>query len=116
MDETKITGALPNMTVEITHGTADDGSAEHLTIHLTATPNLQSALPLFGGLLQLPLMMGGGMMGPGMMGPGMMGAGQSPFAFWAQVTQALMAPWTNLAQASPWTALLSGDILGKGKK
>lgn len=106
MDETKLTGALPNMTVEITHGTADDGSAEHLTIHLTATPNLQSALPLFGGLLQLPLMMGGGMMG----------AGQSPFAFWAQATQALMAPWTNLAQASPWTALLTDGILGKGKK
>jgi hypothetical protein len=101
MDETKLTGTLPNMTVEIVHGTADDGSAEHLTIHVKATPNLQSALPLFGGLLQLPLMMG---------------AGQSPFAMWVQTTQALMAPWTRLAQASPWTALLTDGILGKGKK
>lgn len=107
MDETKLTGALPNMTVEITHGTSDDGSAEHLTIHLTATPNLQSALPLFGGLLQLPFMMG---------------AAQSPFAAWTQVTQALMAPWTNLAQlnpmarSNPWNALLTDDFLGKSKK
>lgn len=101
MDETKITGALPNMTVEITHGTADDGSAEHLTIHIQAAPNLQSALPLFGGLLQLPMMMG---------------ASQSPFALWAQAAQSLMAPWANLAQANPWAALLTGDNLGKGKK
>lgn len=101
MDETKITGALPNMTVEITHGTADDGSAEHLTIHVKAAPNLQSALPLFGGLMQLPLMMG---------------TAPSPFAAWAQATQALMAPWANLAQANPWTALLGAPNLGKSKK
>ena len=101
MDETKLTGALPNMTVEITHGTSDDGSAEHLTIHLKATPNLQSALPLFGGLLQLPFMLG-----------------QSPFAAWTQATQALMAPWANLAQLNPnpWSALLTDDFLGKSKK
>lgn len=101
MDETKITGALPNMTVEITHGTADDGSAEHLTIHVKATPNLQSTLPLFGGLMQLPLMMG---------------AVPSPLAAWAQATQTLMAPWASLTQANPWVALLSGANLSKSKK
>lgn len=101
MDETKMTGALPNMNVEITHRMAPDGSAEQLTIHLVATPNFQSALPLAGTLLPLPFMLG---------------AAQSPWAAWTQAVQALMAPWASLAQSNPWAALLTDGILGKGKK
>lgn len=46
MDETRITGELPNLRVEIVRRAAEDGGAEMLTLNLTATPSFQSALPL----------------------------------------------------------------------
>ncbi|MBX9635726.1 MAG: hypothetical protein K2X44_12155 [Magnetospirillum sp.] len=111
MDEIKLTGALPNMDVEITHRTAADGSAEHLTIHLVATPNFQSALPLVSGLVQLPFMLGSAQ------SP----FAQSPFALWTEAMQTLMAPWAGMAhsnpwKANPWLAFLSDGFLGIDKK
>ncbi|MEW5728118.1 MAG: hypothetical protein AB1918_09865, partial [Pseudomonadota bacterium] len=46
MDETRITGELPNLRVEIVRRATEDGGAEMLTLNLTATPDFRSALPL----------------------------------------------------------------------
>lgn len=73
MTETKLTGTLPNMVVEITHRAAPDGSAEHMTIQLTATPSFEAALPM---LAQMPMLMNG----------------------WSQFW---LAPWLSLARANP---------------
>lgn len=67
MDETKISGDLPNMHIEITRTTEPDGSAEHMTIQLTATPDFRSTLP-------------------------MLAAFQAPMLAW----QAMMAPWMRV--------------------
>lgn len=87
MDETRITGDLPNMHIEITRTAEPDGSAEHMTIHLTATPNFQAALPL-------PLMM------------------LSPMLAW----QNMMAPWMTLMGVKAAPPLCLGLGLGLGEK
>lgn len=86
MDETTITGILPNMTVEISHRADPEGGAELMTINLRATPDFQAALPLIGGLGQMaPLL--------------------APMQMWSQAMEAWMAPWRDmtrqLAQANP---------------
>lgn len=101
MEETKVTGALPNVNVEITHRQAPDGSAEFLTINLTATPDFRAALPLMGNFAQMPLMLG---------------ALQSPLHLWAQAAQAMMAPWTQLMRANPMAAPLVEHFIGTSKK
>jgi len=97
MDETKLIGNLPNVNVEITHRAAPDGSAEFLTINLTATPDFRSALPMLGGLTQLPMMM-------------------SPLALWTQAAQAMMTPWAQLARVNPLATPLIDHFLGANKK
>jgi hypothetical protein len=80
-DETRIVGNLPNLRMEIVHRQDPDGAAEHMIIHLSATPSFQAAESLLLG-------------------------GLSPQA-WANP----MALWSNLAQAwlAPWTAMLGGN-------
>jgi hypothetical protein len=99
MDETKVTGALPN--VEITHRQAPDGSAEFLTINLTATPDFRTALPLAGAFAQMPLMMG---------------ALHSPLQLWTQTAQAMLTPWTQLLRANPLAAPMIDAFLSEYKK
>ncbi len=46
MDETRISGDLPNLRIEVVRRASEDGAAEMLSLNLTATPDLRSALPL----------------------------------------------------------------------
>lgn len=101
MDETKLTADLPNVRMEIVHRMAEDGSGEHMTIQLHATPDFRHALPLVGSLAQAPWMSG---------------ALGSPWAFWTQAAEALLGPWLALAKANPFLALVNDDIAGKFKK
>ncbi|CAA7625401.1 hypothetical protein [Magnetospirillum sp. UT-4] len=78
MTETRLTGTLPNMTVEILHQAEPESGAERMTIHLVARPDFQAALPLVGGLAQMPAMLA---------------LWQAPFQAWAQAVQAVAAPW-----------------------
>ena len=94
MDETTITGTLPTMTVEISHRADPDGGAELMTIHLRATPDFHTALPLIGGLGQMsPLL--------------------APWHMWQQAMAAWMAPWRNLAAANPLLRLMGEDKAGQ---
>ena len=91
MDEMTITGNLPNMKVEISHRADPAQGAEVMTIHLTATPDFQAALPLLGQMAQMPAMM-------------------APMALWSQALEAWAAPWRQLAQMNPiMRLLLDGD-------
>jgi len=94
MDETTITGHLPNMTVEISHRADPDGGAELMTIHLRASPDFQTALPLAGGLV-------GGL--------GQMSPLFAPLQMWSQAMETWMAPWRQLADANPLLRLM-GEI------
>lgn len=80
MEETRIVGDLPNVRIELTHRAEPDGSAEHMVINLTATPDFRSALPLLGNVNAL----------------------FQPLALW----QAMMAPWMALASSNPMAAFL----------
>lgn len=99
MDETKITGQLPNVTVEISHRADPEGGAEMMTIHLRASPDFQTALPLAGGFLQ------GGL--------AQMSPLFSPLQMWTQALEMWTAPWRQLAQANPLLRLLSEQPQGK---
>ncbi|MBK5960454.1 hypothetical protein CCR97_19960 [Rhodoplanes elegans] len=57
---------LPNLEIEVVHGTLPDGSGERLSINLTATPSFEA----FGQALE----------------------GGNPFALWMQVVQSTWAP------------------------
>ncbi len=112
MDETTITGNLPNMKVEISHRVDAEAGAEVMTIQLRASPDFNAALPLAGGflqssltnaLLQSPLMGEMGRMGPGM----------DPMALWGQAMEMWMAPWRQLAQANPLLSFLGELNQGK---
>lgn len=80
MDETHIVGELPNVRIELTHRAEPDGSAEHMVINLTATPDFRSALPMLGNL-------------------GMMA---QPMALW----QSMMNQWFSLARNNPMAGFL----------
>jgi len=43
-DETRLVGTLPNLSLEILHRQDPEAGAEHLFLHLTATPSLPEAL------------------------------------------------------------------------
>lgn len=100
-DETRIVGNLPNLRMEIVHRQEPDGTAEHMTIHVTAVPSFQAAESLLlGGLGGTALLSG-------------MGGAGNPMALWANMAQAamtsMMAPWSQLMSgANPWAALLPG--------
>lgn len=93
-DETRIVGNLPNLRMEIVHRQDADGGAEHVSIHLSATPSFQAAEALLlGGLSPAALATG---------------AWANPFALWNSMAQAMMSPWTHaLGASNPWAAMLS---------
>lgn len=112
MDETTITGHLPNMKVEISHRVDAEAGAEVMTIQLRASPDFNAALPLAGNflqssltsaLLQSPLMADMGRMGPGL----------DPMAMWSQAMEMWMAPWRQLAKTNPLLSLMSELNQGK---
>ncbi|WP_043744695.1 hypothetical protein [Paramagnetospirillum magneticum] len=77
-DETRIVGNLPNLRLEIVHRQDDGGGAEHMTIHLSATPSFQAAEALLLGGLSPQ-------------------AWTNPWALWTSMTQAMLAPWLGAA-------------------
>ncbi len=88
-DETRIVGDLPNLRMEIVHRQDSDGAAEHVTIHLSATPSFQAAEALLLDSLS----------------PAMWG---NPLALWTTMTQAWFAPWTQvLGSGNPWLDALT---------
>lgn len=88
-DETRIVGNLPNLRMEIVHRQDPDGAAEHVSIHLSATPSFQAAEAL---------LLGG-------MSPQ---AWSDPLALWNTMTQAWLAPWTRmLGGTNPWLDALT---------
>lgn len=74
MEETRIVGHLPAVTVEITHRQAEDGNAEHMTIHLTAAPSFRAA----GDMLL-----------------------SNPMALWGTIAQVWLSPWAALISGNP---------------
>lgn len=89
-DETRIVGNLPNLRLEIVHRQDADGMAEHVTLHMTATPSFQAAESL---------LMGG-------LSPA---AWANPWALWSQMAQSLishplLASWATLSGSNPWIA------------
>lgn len=94
MDQTIITGNLPNMTVEISHRSDPEAGAELMTIHLRATPDFQSALPLLGGLSHLsPLF--------------------APMTLWTEMLEAWAAPWQQIVAANPLLRFMGEGNKGK---
>ncbi|OAN52855.1 hypothetical protein A6A04_15245 [Paramagnetospirillum marisnigri] len=83
-EETRIVGDLPNLRVEILHRQDRDGMAEHVILHLTATPSFQAAESLLlGGLSPA--------------------AWTNPWTLWTTMAQAMLAPWSNaMTAANPW--------------
>ncbi|EME69660.1 hypothetical protein H261_12121 [Paramagnetospirillum caucaseum] len=83
-DETRIVGDLPNLRMEIVHRHDAGGAAEHMIIHLSATPSFQAAETLLlGGLPPA--------------------AWSNPFALWSTMAQAWLAPWTQaFGGGNPW--------------
>ncbi|KIL98435.1 hypothetical protein CCC_03718 [Paramagnetospirillum magnetotacticum MS-1] len=77
-DETRIVGNLPNLRMEIVHRQDPDGGAEHMSIHLSATPSFQAAEALLSG------------------------AWSNPWTLWSSMTQAMLAPWAG----APWLKVL----------
>ncbi|MFD2182698.1 hypothetical protein [Rhodoplanes azumiensis] len=70
---------LPNLEIEVVHGTLPDGSGERLSINLTASPSFEA----FGQALE----------------------GANPFALWMQAVQSTWAPllaMTPLLAANPF--------------
>jgi hypothetical protein len=89
-DETRIVGNLPNLRMEIVHRHDPDGAAEHMTIHLSATPSFQAAESLLLGGLSPQ-------------------AWSNPLALWSDMAQAWLAPWTRMLDgANPWLGMLPG--------
>ena len=116
MDDIKITGALPNMTMELSHSAEADGSAEHIVLRLTATPNFQSALPLLDGMVQgLPMMM------TSLLGQALTEQSGGPSLFfnnpwmtmWSDMARTCMAPWLSANGQNPFLPFGNG---GQDKK
>lgn len=74
--------ALPNLQIEVTHGTLPDGSGERISIHLQAMPSFAT----FGDFLDAT----------------------NPLTVWTQAMQLALAPWASLMSGSallPWTGV-----------
>ena len=99
MTDTKLTARLPNLDVEMTRSQAPDGQAETITMRMTATPSFDA----FGEhLVRHPEAVGALFAGPLQqmvhMNP-FLNPAINPMMAWAQMAQAVWAPW--LGHASP---------------
>lgn len=85
--ETRATGRLPGVDIEVVHRPAAQGRGEQISIHLTATPSLEA----FGRTMEAA----------------------NPFAFWAQTVQLAWMPWLEAMRmlSTPWLQVppLSGE-------
>lgn len=74
--------ALPNLQIEVTHGTLPDGSGERISIHLQAMPSFAA----LGDFLE----------------------STNPLTLWTQAMQLALAPWMSLMSGPallPWTGV-----------
>lgn len=72
--ETKATGRLPALDIEIAHRRSPSGDAEYISISLQAVPSFEE----FGRFLQTA----------------------NPFLFWARVAQMAWTPWLGSSAAT----------------
>ena len=94
MEETRITGQLPNLDIEFTRSEAPDGGSETITMRMTATPSFEAFGEHISQMGTLPF-------GPQMMAPWltaaplapMMAPMLAPMQIWSQMAQAAWAPW-----------------------
>jgi hypothetical protein len=96
-EDTRLVSTLPNLTMEILHRQDPEGGAEHLFLHLTATPSfpavLDSPLALWSAMTQA-------MLAPWTAAAaGGVSSGMGPW----------LAPWVT-----PWLALGRPDTSGPG--
>jgi hypothetical protein len=91
LDETRITGRLPNVDIEITHRRLPGGEAEQVTVSLVATPSFEA----FARFVEAG-------------NPLLAWTAMNPFATaWLQMVQSAWAPW--LGAAAPSTRLPPGQ-------
>ncbi|SOD99945.1 hypothetical protein [Caenispirillum bisanense] len=100
MDELRLTGALPNLDVEIVSRRPAGGGSETVTVTLTATPTLGAAA---GALLANPAAL------MAVMGSPVAG---NPMALWMGMMEAAWRPWLGLMQANPFLAYMGGTRRG----
>ncbi len=103
MDETRITGRLANLDIEIVSRKAEGGDGETVSIRMTAQPGFEEAaralLPGLAPLAANPLL---GMMAGAAQGGNPLAA--NPMSAWMQMAQAAWQPWLSLMQANPFLA------------
>jgi hypothetical protein len=92
MDETRITGNLPNVRIDISHAQDEATGTETMTIKLTAQPSFEGVQGLLGS-------------GIGGLAP----LAFNPMGFWAAAAQAWLSPWAALAGANPLLKALAGE-------
>lgn len=111
MDEIRLTGALPNLDLEIVRRDAGDGR-ETVTITMTATPTLgHAALSLLSNpalaLAALPQPAGG---------VGSLGMAD-PMHLWVQAAEAVWRPWLQTAAAfNPFMTPFMDAMLGPTRR
>lgn len=104
MTETKVTAKLPHLDVEMTRAEHPDGGAEVITMRMTAVPSFEAfADHLTDRALPFTPM--------AMMAPWMNPA-TNPMLVWAQMAQAVWAPW--LGQTAPGALPEREDGDGRG--
>ena len=82
VDETKATGRLPGLDIEILHRRSPSGDTEQISIVLQATPSFEA----FGRFIEAT----------------------NPFGFWAQAAWLVWSPWLEASRSVmlPWNAAL----------
>lgn len=89
MDETRLTGSLPNLDLEIVRRNAGDGR-ETVTVTMTATPTLGHAA---SALLSNPALALTALPPAGAMA----GGAAMPVRLWMQMTESFWQPWVDMA-------------------
>lgn len=97
MDETRITGSLPNLDVEIISRRPPAGGSETVTITFTATPTLGAAA---SALLANPAAL--------LAAAGVQATAANPMALWFGMMGAAWRPWLSLMQANPFLPPMGG--------
>ncbi len=106
MDETKLTGMLPNLMIEIVHRVSDDSSAEHLSVNLTALPDFRAALSGLGRFTLPPMAFPSAFLlaPPTDRDDAALPLGLdfwlTPWRLWGQTVQAVFQPWLGMAHGT----------------
>ena len=114
MDETKITGRLPMVDIEMTRRELPEENAETITLHLRAMPSFEA----FAGAMLQPTNSPFSPLFAAWTAPTV-----NPFLPWLQMTQAMWAPWLQAMmptalpqQAVPTTNEGSNEKSPKGPR